>query len=243
MGTPSLPEEETNPWSKTTMSENPFLEMQRLMASTPDPIIFDVGAYDGHVSLVFRHLFPTATIYAFEPFVDSFRQLWVATAPDPKIYALNYGLSSQAGKCQFNANHHPETNSLLSFDPAVAEGWDEGKLETTAIVEAEFKTIDMVMAELNIPRIDILKIDVQGAEHLVVEGAASACENGLINLVYSEIIAQPVYVGLKRFDEALGVLYDRGFDLYRLYNFSVNAEGRLIQADAIFTRKESEAAP
>lgn len=217
--------------------DNPFLAMQRLTAA-PDPIIFDVGAYDGHVSLVFRRLFPTATIYSFEPFINSFRQVWVSTAADPKIHAFNFGLSNISGRSPFHANTRPETNSLFSTDAAGPRTWAAGILETNDVAEAEFKTIDSVMTELEIPRIDILKLDVQGAEYLVMEGAGAACERGLINLVYSEIITQPTYVHQKRFDEALSVFYEKGFDLYQIYNPSVTDEGRLRQVDAIFTRVE-----
>lgn len=220
---------------ENVVPDNPFLAMQRL-TSTPDPIILDVGAYDGHVSLVFRRLFPTATIYSFEPFIDSFRQLWVSTAPDPNIHAFNFGLSNTSGRAPFHENARPETNSLFSTDAAGPQTWAAGILETKDVVQAEFKTIDLVMAELGIPRIDILKLDVQGAEYLVMEGAAAACERGLINLIYTEIITQPTYVNQKRFDESMSVFYGKGFDLYQIYNPSVTDEGRLRQVDAIFTR-------
>lgn len=93
------------------------------------------------------------------------------------------------------------------------------------------------MATQDIPAIDILKLDVQGAEPLVIEGAAKACRRGAIRLVYSEIITQPTYQGQKRFDEALAVFYNNGFDLYNIYNFSLTLDGRLREVDVIFTKR------
>jgi hypothetical protein len=100
-----------------------------------------------------------------------------------------------------------------------------------------FKTIDFILASMEIPRIDILKLDVQGAEPLVMAGALEACRTGAIGLVYSEIIIQPTYKGQKRFDESLAAFYGNGFDLYNLYNMCHRADGRLCQVDATFTKK------
>jgi hypothetical protein len=96
--------------------------------------------------------------------------------------------------------------------------------------------LDSVISELQLPKIDILKLDVQGAEHLVMKGAGSACRERRINIIYSEIITQPTYVGQKRLDEALGVFYESGFDLHNIYNLNSSESGRLRQVDAIFTR-------
>jgi FkbM family methyltransferase len=222
--------------SSTADAENPFLAMQRLISDVPNPIIFDVGAFDGHISLVFRKLFPTSSIYAFEPFAGSFKQLWLNTVNDPNIHLFNFGLSNQVGTLPFHSNQRPETNSLLPTDPVGSNTWAPGILETQNVVRSEFRTIDSVMAEMNIPKIHILKLDVQGAEPLVIEGASSACELGLIDLIYSEIITQPTYADQRRFDEALAVFYNAGFDLYRIYNPSFTDKGRLRQVDAIFTQ-------
>ncbi|MFM9903432.1 MAG: FkbM family methyltransferase [Pyrinomonadaceae bacterium] len=224
-------------------ANNPFLAIQQLMTSVPDPIIFDVGAYDGQISLIFRELFPTAEIYAFEPFPDSFKQLWLNTVQDKNIHALNFGLSDRSGTFQFNANQMSVTNSLLKTDPEGAETWVADILDTVNVVEARFETIDSFMVQHDIPRIDFLKLDVQGAEYLVMDGASKACARGDIGLVYSEIICQPTYVKQKRLDEALSVFYRRGFDLYQIYNPSVTKHGRLRQIDAIFTLVDPKMRP
>ncbi len=76
---------------------------------------------------------------------------------------------------------------------------------------------------------------MQGAESLVIAGATSTCNQGMIRLIYSEIIIQPTYKGQKRFDEALAVFYNNGFDLHDIYNMNKTSAGRLRQVDVIFT--------
>ena len=213
-----------------------FTAMKQLLSGIREPVIFDVGAHHGHISKKFRDLLPTSVVYAFEPFKESFEQLKMNIASDPKITAYNFGLSNKDGMQSFHSNSSSATNSLFPSDKAGIQTWGENLLETQKLVEAGFKTLDSVVQTMQIPKIDILKIDVQGAEHLVIEGAAKACSQGLIRLVYSEIITQPTYKGQKRFDEALASFYNNGFDLYNIYNMSFTSEGRLRQLDAIFTK-------
>lgn len=215
-----------------------FEEMQALLAGVEEPIIFDVGAHHGGVSKVFRQRFPSATIYAFEPFKASFHELKKNTASDAKTRIFNYGLSDQSGTFSFHANTSSATNSLLSTDESSKRVWRPGLMETQQTVEAEFRTLDSVVEELEIPRIDLLKLDVQGAEHLVLAGASRMFARQAIRLIYSEIILQPSYRGQKRFDEALADYYNNGFDLYRIFHLVTSLEGRHCQMDVIFTRNQ-----
>lgn len=215
---------------------DPFAAMQQLLVGVKDPVIFDVGAHHGSVSLLYRRLFPTSTVYAFEPFPSSFQQLKANVESDPSIRVFNFGLSNRHGIQSLHSNTSSATNSLLATDELGSHTWGPLLLETQEIVEAEFKTVDTVMAQLKIPRIDILKLDVQGAEPLVIAGASSACRLGAIRLIYSELIIQPTYKNQMRFDDLLGVFYGSGYDLYNLYNMCFTPENRLCQVDAIFTQ-------
>ena len=218
-------------------ASDPFKDMQRLLRGNRQPIIFDVGAHHGHISRHFRSLFPNSVVYSFEPFHESFETLKANTCNDSDIHALNFGLSDCIGSKAFHSNPSSATNSLLATDKEGAATWGSGLLETTKVIEARFETLDSVVAANRIPAIDILKLDVQGAEPLVMAGSSAACKRRMIRLVYSEIITQPTYVGQKRFDHALATFYDCGFDLYNIYNISCTSEGRLRQVDAIFTRR------
>ena len=213
-----------------------FIKLQKLLTGVNDPVIFDVGAHHGLVSKTFRELFATASIYAFEPFKDSFEILKSNTKTDPGIRIFNFGLSDREGPRSFYSNTNSGTNSLFAIDEASSEIWGQGLLQSKAVIEAQFRTIDSVVQEMGISVIDILKLDVQGAEALVMAGASSTCRKKAVRLLYSEIITQPAYAGQNRFDKALAPFYDSGFDLYNIYNMDTTVEGRLRQVDAIFTR-------
>lgn len=98
-----------------------------------------------------------------------------------------------------------------------------------------FSTIDRFVAEENIPSIDVLKLDVQGAEYLVLKGAEKSIAASRINLIYSEIITQPTYKNQKELHEVLRLFHDYAFLLHNIYNLSRTSSGKLRQIDAIFT--------
>ncbi len=159
------------------------------------------------------------------------------TAQDVGVFPMNVGLADRGGTRCIHSNRSSMTNSLLPVDAAGSTTWGPDLLDPVGRLDAQFTTVDTIMAELGIPEIDILKLDVQGAEPLVMAGAESAIRLGKVKLVYSEVIAQPTYVGQHRFDHGLGVFYDRGFDLYGLYGMDYMPNGRLRCVDAIFTRR------
>jgi FkbM family methyltransferase len=216
--------------------DDPFWAMKNLLKGVESAVIFDVGAHHGCVAQRFRRLFPNSTVYAFEPFLGSFQILKENTGDDPGIYAFDFGLADRPGLKTFYSNQSSATNSLLATDEKGAQTWGVDLLETHNIIEANFQTLDTVVRMKGITTIDILKLDVQGAEPLVMAGAIEACRSKMVQVIYSEIIIQPTYSGQMRLDKLLGTYYDLGFDLYDVYNLSRTDKGFLRQVDAIFVR-------
>lgn len=219
---------------KNPQPQDPYAELQRLTADIAEPIIFDVGAHRGYVATTFRKLIPSSTVHAFEPFPASFERLQVKVGEDKRVHTYNYGLGNTEGECEMHSNTSPATNSILPTDDDARETWGEGLLNTQETVRIRLKTLDAAAESIGVPRIDILKLDVQGAEPLVMEGAKAMCEQGRISFIYTEIITQPTYKGQKRFDQALSVFYERGFDLHNIFNLNSSPQGTLRQVDVIF---------
>ena len=223
--------------SKISYSDNsvdPFDELVNLAKTISTPIIFDGGAYIGEVSKEFRKRFPSSTVYAFEPFEDSYFKLVENTKEDSQIKSLNLGFSDKGGKIKFHSNKSAATNSLLPTDENGVEVWGDDSSLTKQVVEAKFVTIEEFLLEEGIPHIDILKLDIQGAECPVMKAAENLCNSGRIKIVYSEIITQPSYESQPSFHEFLAVFNRLGFGLHNIYNLSVTPKGVLRAADAIF---------
>lgn len=199
-------------------------------------IIFDVGAYDGGTSLEYKNIFPNSKIYSFEPFPDSFSKLVKNTSRYKDIIAINKGIGEKDGIAKFNSNSSAPTNSLLDTHESGSTIWGTDLLNTAKKIAVELTTIDSFLEIHNIAKIDILKMDVQGAEYMIMKGAKKTIERGLINMVYTEIITLPTYKEQLNFDEMVNLMRNFGFTLFNFYNFSLTDKGQLRQVDAIFLK-------
>jgi FkbM family methyltransferase len=211
---------------------DPYLATRELVDSAA-PVIFDVGANVGATAQRYRALYPRAEIHCFEPYPPSFARLSAGLVGDGLVSLHPLALSSAPGRAALNVNRNAETNSLLPSDRRAALYWGEGVLETETEVEVPLQTLDGFCAEHSIARIDVLKLDVQGAEYSVLEGADALLSARRIGVIYTEVIIAPTYVGQRRLVDYLALTSARGYELFDLYN-PTRRNGRLIQSDIIF---------
>jgi len=223
----------------TFEQETAFEAQARLLKqSGNEPFtIFDVGAFIGTVALKYRDLFPDSIIFCFEPFLESYHQLQVNIANHPNIKAIPKALGAYNERTKIYANNQASTNSLLASDERSSEIWGKGLLETQKKADIDMITLDHFITQNNIPQIDVLKLDVQGAEFLVLQGAEKALKAGKINIIYTEIITLPTYENQKSLGENIQMFLDYGFELFSFYNYDRSSTGQVRQMDAIFVRK------
>lgn len=224
---------------KSTATADPFRQQSILLAGVPAPVIFDVGANRGTIAEKYRNAFPDATIYAFEPFSDVFKELEQRVSGDRQIIPRMSALGSAPGNTELRVNAASVTNSLLETEDSAASFWGEGLMETTTTAEVEVDTIDEFCRKNRIEGIDVLKIDTQGTEHEVLKGAAGMLSGGRIRVIYTEMIVVPSYKGQSKPHELMGFLDGFGYDLFGLYNLWSRNDGRLLQMDAIFVKSQS----
>ncbi len=126
----------------------------------PGAVVFDVGANFGYYSLnLASALNGKGHVYAFEPSKGSFSRLQEninLNNLQSKITASRLGLSESGGAAFL---HHDPTNS----GAATVSHKDEG--ETISI-----DTLDNFCRANKIPRVDVIKIDVEGHELQVIKG-------------------------------------------------------------------------
>jgi FkbM family methyltransferase len=131
--------------------------------------VFDIGANTGYHSLLVAAVSSSTTVHAFEPVSPVFDQL----ARNVKLNRLGnivlheQALSDVSGRVRI---HIPRQHGVLPLQASLLpyvghDGIEEQDIEVT--------TVDSVVEEHHIPRVDLLKLDVEGAEHLVIAGAGS----------------------------------------------------------------------
>lgn len=223
---------------KETASRNVFpkaMDMQQRLvtALTSNPVILDVGAHEGRVSLEYLKAFPGATIYALEPAPEVFGLLQQNTAAYPQIKSFQLGLSDQSGSNKFYVNDFDMTSSLLPTSLTDDSVWDASLYQTRSEVQADFLTLDDFLQQESLQRIDLMKLDVQGAEHLVLEGGRKAITAGKIRYVFMEVMTIESYQGQLPWYKLLEQWYEAGFTLFSFYEASYTDEGQIRQVDAL----------
>jgi len=133
------------------------------------PIIFDVGANIGTFTTWMSKKFPLGKVYAFEPQRPVFQQLAgnVAINNLYNVYTYNFGLGAVDEYVKFN-----EPNYFLNHDFGTFTLKQSGSVQRTSdTIVVEIKTVDSFMNTYQIPRLDLLKIDVEGMDIDVLKGA------------------------------------------------------------------------
>lgn len=134
-----------------------------------DAVCIDAGANIGLYSLALSSLAPKGRVYAFEPSPSAFSHLAdnLRVNRASNVEASQLALSDREGTVTFHD---------FSFFSAGSFSSDEGSLLTSdsygsTSFEAPTTTLDTFVAERGIERVDFVKIDVEGAELSVLEGA------------------------------------------------------------------------
>ncbi|MBT8115612.1 MAG: FkbM family methyltransferase [Arenicella sp.] len=210
---------------------DPLIVMSNLV-NNPEPIIFDVGANVGQTAMQFRSLFPAAKLFCFEPFPCSFESLSFAFNEDPQLESHQVALADASGTAKLTVNQASATNSLLISDTRAAYYWGPDLLDTQDQIEVKTETVDRFCEQKGIKHINILKIDVQGAEFAVLEGARELLQHQCIDLIYMEMITAPTYIGQRKLGEYLELFETLKYEIFDFYN-PCHKNGRLIQTDCI----------
>jgi FkbM family methyltransferase len=139
----------------------------------------DVGAHAGYFSLVAADLVgPTGRVYAVEPNPRTFAALerHLVSNGVAQVQAHLCGLSTTAGTLRLHA-----PPGALDYNATMLPRAD------WEVVEVPARRLDECVAAWGVERIDLMKMDVEGAEPLVVAGGAEILARGLVRHVMIEI--------------------------------------------------------
>jgi len=213
---------------------NPLDAKSHFLAGIDGAEIFDVGAHHGETALEYRKRFPGATIRCFEPYIESYQVLKDRFLLDPSFHCYQMALSDANETVPFHINMGTETNSLLPGDIDSLRWIPLGMMKCMDTCEVLAKTLDSFCLEEKIHRINLLKLDTQGCELKVLTGAAQALQNGIIDVIFAEMLFVPLYEGQAYFHDVCSFLSKYDYRLFDLFNHRYAENGQLKWADAIF---------
>lgn len=211
---------------------------ERLASSAPITTVFDVGANRGQTIKWFRPLFPRASIHAFEPFPAAYEDLCVATRDDPLVRPVPLALGAEAATSCLHENSTDSTNSLLPNSPQTVLYTPAHMCIPQGTIEVEVDRLDDYCTRQGINTIDVLKLDVQGYELRVLEGAGAMLNPSTIRSVYLELLFVEYYEDQCWSDEVMAHLRDHGYRLFGFCGVSYDEEQGWRWADAMFIGTE-----
>lgn len=153
--------------------------------------ILDVGANVGQSITFFRRIFSKSVIYAFEPHPGCYSLL--RRKFQENVHLFDFAISDSDKTVSFFISPMSETSSLSL--PAIDSKWFKLKNRILGLtqddsyeeVQVNSRSLDSFLHEHHLANIDLLKIDVEGAEYLVLLGAKNALGKGRIKAIQLEI--------------------------------------------------------
>ena len=195
-------------------------------------VVFEMGANDCEDTIGFAGEFPSATIYAFEcnPATIPLDKKKIGSFKN--IVFIEKAISDKEGPLTF----FPTTNGNTGASSLFKESGEypvETYNQREVVVDAT--TISAFVAERGIRGIDILWMDMQGAELMELKGSGDFIDK--IKIIHAEAEFMEVYKGQPLFKEFRKYLESHGFVLYGFTHF-----GRY-SCDAIFINQALPISP
>lgn len=208
------------------------IEYVKLFNLNQDNIIIDIGAADGTVSLKYNKAFPLSTIYSFEPIAKAYNKLFQNTKSNNKIIAINKALGDEHSEKEIHISSRITSSSILDINPKITNDYfAEQLLHCNNEKITISKLDDEIPNNLNI---SIIKIDVQGFELKVLQGAEETLKRTF--LVLLEMQNHDFYKDAPSPFILDKFLKGKGFELYDIIP-SIKKNYKLYEWDGIYLNK------
>ena len=171
-------------------------------------LVVDVGGNDGGYGTYLRRWGYHGPILSFEPTSREFGRLQGTTASDPAWNTVKLAVGAKPGSATIKVSGDDRFSSFNDLNDA-GRAYDPNSAVIAEEV-VEIVTLDDHFASSTAQR-PFLKIDTQGSERAVLEGAKAFLPRCVG--VQLELPVQQLYEGVWSLQEALGYMESRGFML------------------------------
>jgi FkbM family methyltransferase len=205
---------------------------EQLFASLGIDAVVDVGANAGQYGELLRELGYRGRLISLEPVPEAFAALERVAAADDRWSARRVAIADVDGEIELRVTADTRSSSVLARNDRFADrpGW--APQEVVAVPARRLATL---VPELLEPRERAhLKVDVQGFERQVLEGADGAL--GRFDSLELELSVAPLYEGQTQLVDLLPLLGERGFRMVSLEPILLDDRGLLIELDGLFAR-------
>ena len=158
----------------------PEIAAVKFAISRSNPILFDVGAYEGKWSSFCQKLYPQANFFLFEPQPGC--QKIIVDQNLPNSILIPKAVSSKTTQVELYSDSST-TSSLASLHERQEIDFKKHKFTSLAV---DTITIDEIVSEYNLEYIDLIKMDIEGHELEALKGAGKSLASGMIKALTFE---------------------------------------------------------
>jgi|GEM_PF-300012 len=197
----------------------PLLSLAPLLDEAPDIAVVDVGANPLYSDAVYRAFLDRGQVrvVGFEPEPEALAELRRRAGPRETYLA---DLAGDGRSHAFIRYRESGLSSILSLNPAIlphihhlgAAGEEIGRSTLPSVRIDDVEAVD---------RIDWFKIDAQGSELMVLEGARRKLADA--GVIHVEVLFAPLYLGQPFFADIDRFLRNQGFLLHRFLDIESRA--------------------
>lgn len=186
--------------------------------------VLDIGASTAIWSNAVSSVFDTSRYVLCDPMFGRYPNVW----SKPQFELIEAAIGDKPGETVFSVSSDLYGSSLLSVS---------GVVSVVDKVAVQIRTIDDLAKEKKLAGRGLLKVDVQFAEHLVIEGALETIARS-IDFIILELTLMRVHPQAKTMLEMCNRMDELGFRVFdQVGGWRVPATGELEQIDLVFVRK------
>ena len=197
--------------------------------------VIDIGANTGQFAVALRKAGFAGRIHSVEPLSDAFAGLRSKADRDPAWTVERAAVSDASGTITINVSGNSVSSSVLPMLDRHSIAAPASRYVSAEQVPAT--TVDQIVADQGMrPASTLLKIDVQGYEKAVLDGAGKTLDS--FGAVRTEMSLVALYDGQALLPEIVSLMDANGFDLWFVEpGFVEPGTRRLLQLDGVFIRR------
>jgi len=182
-----------------------------------------------------HYVFPHASIYAFEPLKHCYEELCELKKTITNIQCYNVALGADEQEGMIHRSSYDYSSSLLEMGDLHKEAFPYSA--GARLEKVQVRTLDGILDDKALQKPVLMKIDVQGYEKQVLEGARRTL--GQTDYVICEMSIRPLYKGQALFDDVYRHLVDAGFRFSgQVGELRHPKTSEVLQIDGLFVREE-----
>jgi len=180
-----------------------------------NPVIVEAGAFDGRDTRRMAHHWPNGMVHTFEPVPELFIRLERHLAGLHNVRCYQLAVSNSNGQSLFHVAEKPQSPGVAcqagSLRPP-KERLHHSRIHFPRTTMVKTVTLDSWAEWHDVPRIDMLWLDVQGHELSVIKAAPRLLKT--VSVIHTEVAFSERYEGQEQYDEVKSWLVGYGFKEY-----------------------------